>query len=77
MAYYLVGLEKWKELNESGMKEKHEHDEDGGARAVVQSWLKTDAQPSWHNLITALDWAEETSVANALLLFTDPLRGRM
>ncbi len=72
VAFYLVGGKKRNEL-----KEKHERDEDGGARAAVESWLNTDAYPSWRKLIEALDWAEETSVADALRPFAEPLRGRM
>ncbi len=72
VAYCLVGEEKRDKL-----REKHEHDQDGGARAVVESWLKTDAHPSWRRLILALDWANETGVADALLPFAEPLRGRL
>ena len=72
MGYYLVGEKMMNELVED-----HERDEDGGGRAVVETWLHTDPQPSWRRLILALDRAEETSVADTIRGYAEPLRGRI
>lgn len=66
-------MERWLSPEEKPNRDvKH-----GGEKATVEWWLNIDPQPSWRKLITALDAAGESSAANALRWYAEPLRGNV
>ena len=44
-------------------------------RQAVSYWINTDPLASWKRLITALDWMEETKVADSIRSNAEPLTG--
>ena len=44
-------------------------------RQAISYWINTDPLASWRRLITALDWMEETKVADSIRSNAEPLTG--
>ena len=44
-------------------------------RQAISYWINTDPLASWRRLITALDWIEETKVADSIRSYAEPLTG--
>ena len=54
---------------------KQQHRSDGNyLHGVVEEWLK-GYQPSWRQIILALDWAKESMVADRIRGYAEPLPG--
>ena len=70
VAFWLVGGEKRDQL-----KRDHENDKDGGTSVVVETWLLKDDHPTWRKLICALDWAKESTIADSIRSYAEPVRG--
>ena len=84
----LHGVRNWKEFGEmlfilSDISDrdarletiKQQHNSDGNyLHGVVEEWFK-GYQPSWRQIILALDWAKESMVADRIRGYAEPPRG--
>ena len=74
---------KWMQLgpylniSESKMDEikKSNNSDDDCFVAVINEWQK--GSPSWRWLIFALDWIDETTTADGLKRFAEPVKGKV
>ena len=84
----LHGVRDWKKFGEmlfiwSGIPDeddkletiKQQHNSDGNyLHGVVEEWFK-EYQPSWRQIILALDWAKESMVADCIRGYAEPPPG--
>ena len=64
-----VSIGSWREI------EQQYSSTDDRLRAVITTWLSTKEPKFWRTLISALDCAGETSVANSIMDHTEALAG--
>ena len=50
-------------------------DEMDQKKQAISYWINTDPLASWRRLITALDWVEETKLADSIRSNAEPLTG--
>ena len=67
----------WLYIPESKQKEIKANfpDELDQKKEAISYWINTDPLASWRRLIIALDWMEETELANSIRSNAEPLTG--
>ena len=72
-----MGLTYWLNIPKSKEGEiKHNFpDELEQKKQVISYWINTDPLAGWRRLITALDWIEETQLADLIRSNAEPLTG--
>jgi len=77
-------VKDWKRLGESLLGctnpkliaiQKQRASNEDRLRAVVEHWLQNGGHPSWSVLMWALDWAEESQLADPIRDYAEPPRG--
>ena len=77
MWWGVVSLAGWLYIPESKQNEiRHNFpDEMDQKMQMIVYWINTDPLASWRRLITALDWIEETELADSIRSNAEPLTG--
>ena len=70
-------LTYWLYIHKSKQKEIKANlpDELDQKKEAISYWINTDPLASWRRLIIALDWLEETELANSIRSNAEPLTG--
>ena len=80
----LQGVKDWKRLGESLIGctnpklieiQTQSRSSVDRLRAVVEHWLQNGGRPSWRVIMWALDWAEESQLADPIRDYAEPPRG--
>ena len=75
LCYGLIGSGKYREI-----KQLQDTSNEERLRAVVECWFDTGEadgrKPSWRRIIWALDRGRQTSVADAIRQFAEPVLGK-
>ena len=71
------GLANWLYIPQSKLDEikRNFPDELEQKKQMISYWMNTDPLAGWRRLITALDWIEETQLADLIRSNAEPLTG--